>query len=150
MKICLASSAGGHLRELQRAVGKIPEEYDCYWLTLRTEVTEDVMKDKEHVFLTNFQPRKGWTLVVNAVQALWWVLVKRPDVIITTGAGVTVPTVFFAKKLLGAKVIYINTAADVTKPSRTPVWIERYADLFLVQWEEMLRVFPQATCCGVL
>ena len=77
-------------------------------------------------------------------------LVKRPDVIITTGAGVTVPTVFFAKKLLGTKIIFINSAADVTKPSRTPVWIEKYADLFLVQWEDMLKVFPHATCCGVL
>ena len=108
------------------------------------------MKDKEHVFLTNFQPAKKWTLLANSVQALFWVLVKRPDVIITTGAGVTVPTVFFAKKLLRAKVAFINSAADVTKPSRTPVWIEKYADLFLVQWEDMLKVFPCATCCGVL
>ena len=108
------------------------------------------MKDKEHVFLTNFQPAKKWTLVVNCIQAIWWVLIKRPDVIITTGAGVTVPTVFFAKKLLGTKVVFINSAADVTTPSRTPVWIEKYADLFLVQWEDMLEIFPHATCCGVL
>lgn len=108
------------------------------------------MKGKEHVFLVNFQPSKRWTLFVNAFQALFWVLIKRPNVIITTGAGVAVPTVFFAKKLLGAKVVFINSAADVTEPSRTPVWIEKYADLFLVQWEDMLKVFPQATCCGVL
>lgn len=108
------------------------------------------MADKEHVFLINFQPAKKWTLIVNCIQAIWWVLIKRPDVIITTGAGVTVPTVFFAKTLLKTKVIFINSAADVTAPSRTPVWIEKYADLFLVQWEDMMKVFPQATCCGVL
>lgn len=149
-KICLACSAGGHLRELQLAVGGIPEQYHCYWLTLRTKATKAFMTDKEHVFLTNFQPAKKWTLIVNCIQAIWWVIVKRPDVIITTGAGVTVPTVFFAKKLLKTKVIFINSAADVTVPSRTPVWIEKYADLFLVQWEDMLKVFPQAICCGVL
>ena len=28
--------------------------------------------------------------------------------------------------------------------------IEKYADLFLVQWEEMKTIFPNAICCGVL
>ena len=108
------------------------------------------MKDKEHVFLTNFQPAKRWTLFVNCIQALFWVILKRPDAIITTGAGVTVPTVFFAKKLLGTKVIFINSAADVTHASKTPLWIEKYADLFLVQWDEMKNIFPKSISCGIL
>lgn len=149
-KICLACSAGGHLRELQLAIGTIPDDYNCYWLTLKTTSTKAFMKDKEHVFLVNFQPARKWTLLANSVQALFWVLVKRPDVIITTGAGVTVPTVWFAKKLLGTKVVFVNSAADVTNPSRTPVWIEKYADLFLVQWSDLQERFPNAVCCGVL
>lgn len=149
-KICLACSAGGHLRELQLAIGSIPSRWNCYWLTLKTTSTKKFMEDKEHVFLINFQPQRKWTLIANSVQALFWVLVKRPDVIITTGAGVTVPTVLFAKKLLGTKVIFVNSAADVTHASKTPVWIEKYADLFLVQWEEMKAIFPDSICCGVL
>ena len=124
--------------------------YTCYWLTLSTVSTKEFMKDKEHVFLTNLQPAKKWTFVTNAIQALFWVFLKRPTCIITTGAGVCVPTIFFAKKLLGAKIIFINSAADVTHASRTPQWIEKYADLFLVQWEDMLKIFPRAICCGVL
>ncbi len=150
VKICLACSAGGHLRELQLAVGTIPEDWNCYWLTLKTTSTEAFMRDKEHVFLMNFQPSKWWTLILNSLQALFWIFAKRPDVIITTGAGVTVPTIFFAKKLLGAKVIFINSAADVTSASRTPLWVERYADLFLVQWSEMKAIFPEAIYCGTL
>ncbi len=149
-KICLACSAGGHLRELQLAVGSIPDKWDCYWLTLKTTSTKSFMKDKEHVFLTNLQPAKRWTLMANCIQALFWVMVKRPSVIITTGAGVTVPTVFFAKKLLKTKIIFINSAADVTHASKTPIWIEKYADLFLVQWEEMKQIFPNSIYCGVL
>lgn len=149
-KICLACSAGGHLRELQLAVGSIPDKWDCYWLTLKTTSTKAFMKDKEHVFLTNFQPARHWTLIANCIQALFWVMVKRPQVIITTGAGVTVPTVFFAKKLLKTKIIFINSAADVTHASKTPIWIEKYADLFLVQWSEMKKIFPNSICCGVL
>lgn len=62
----------------------------------------------------------------------------------------TVPTIFFAKKLLKTKIIFINSAADVTHASKTPIWIEKYADLFLVQWEDMKQIFPNATCIGVL
>lgn len=149
-RICLASSAGGHLRELQLAIEDIPEKYHCYWLTLSTTSTKVFMKNKEHVFLQNFQPRKPWTLFANAAEALFWVLIKRPTCIITTGAGVCIPTIAFSKRLLGTKVLFINSAADVTKPSKTPVWIEKYADLFLVQWKEMLNVFPNALYCGVL
>lgn len=149
-KICLACSAGGHLRELQLAIGNIPEHWNCYWLTLKTKSTKAFLQNKEHVFLTNFQPAKKWTLIINCIQAIIWVLIKRPDVIITTGAGVTVPTVYFAKKILKTKVIYINSAADVTHASKTPIWIEKYADLFLVQWEEMKKIFPNAIYIGVL
>lgn len=149
-KICLACSGGGHLRELQLAVGSIPQDYDCYWLTLKTPATQAFLSDKEHVFLHNFQPTKMWTLFVNSLQALYWVMVKRPSVIITTGAGVCVPTVFFAKKFLGTKIVFINSAADVTHPSKTPLWIQPYADLFLVQWSELMNVFPNAKHCGVL
>ena len=91
-KICLACSAG-----VQLAIGDIPNNWNCYWLTLKTTSTKAFMKDKEHVFLVNFQPAKKWSLIINCIQAIFWVLIKRPNVIITTGAGVAVPTVFFAK-----------------------------------------------------
>lgn len=96
-KICLACSAGGHLRELQLAIGDIPNNWNCYWLTLKTTSTKAFMKDKEHVFLVNFQPAKKWSLIINCIQAIFWVLIKRPNVIITTGAGVAVPTIFLQK-----------------------------------------------------
>lgn len=70
-QICLACSAGGHLRELQLAVGSIPKEKDCYWLTLKTISTKAFLKDKEHVFLINFQPSRLWTLLINSIQALF-------------------------------------------------------------------------------
>ena len=104
------------------------------------------LTNKEHK-LTNFVTRLN---NIFSKKLLPLIDEFKPDVIITTGAGVTVPTVFFAKKLLGTKVIFVNSAADVTHASKTPVWIERYSDLFLVQWEEMRQLFPNSICCGVL
>lgn len=75
---------------------------------------------------------------------------KTPKCYHNNGSWSSCTTVFFAKKLLKSKVIFINSAADVTHASKTPIWIEKYADLFLVQWEEMKTIFPNAICCGVL
>ncbi|MFI3297744.1 MAG: hypothetical protein R3Y59_08995 [bacterium] len=150
VKICLACSVGGHWRQLQLAVGDIPKERDCYWLTYKTKSTKIGMKSEEHVFLRNFQPHNKWSLIVNCMQSLFWLLVKRPNVIISTGAGVAVPTIYFGKKLFNAKVIYIASAANVTNCSRTPIWAEKYSDAFFIQWEEMKELFPNATHIGVL
>ena len=148
--IFLACSAGGHLTELRRAIGSIEEDYDCCWLTMRTPFNEEFLKGRRHLYLKNLRPGNYWSVVVNALQSIYHVFTKRPKVVITTGAGITIPTVFFAKKLLGSKVVFINSAADVTSASRTPLWIERYADLFLVQWEELKGIFPGAVCTGPL
>lgn len=97
-KICLACSAGGHLRELQLAIGDIPNNWNCYWLTLKTTSTKAFMKDKEHVFLVNFQPAKKWSLIINCIQAIFWVLIKRPNVIITNGSWSSCTYCFLCKK----------------------------------------------------
>ena len=49
-KICLACSAGGHLRELQLAIGAIPEQWDCYWLTLKTTSTKALWQTRNMYF----------------------------------------------------------------------------------------------------
>lgn len=150
VKICLACSPGGHWRQMQLAIGSIPNDYDCYWLTFKIKSTEVAMRNKEHVFLRDVQMHKKWTLIINAIQSLFWLIIKRPNVVISTGAGVAVPTIFFAKKIFNAKVIYITSAANVTDCSRTPIWAEKYSDVFYIQWEEMKTLFPNATYIGVL
>lgn len=108
------------------------------------------MKNEEHVFIKNFQPHSKWSLIVNCIQSIFWLAVKRPNVIISTGAGVAVPTIYFAKKLFGSKIIYIASAANVTTCSRTPIWAEKYSDEFYIQWDEMKEIFPNAINIGVL
>ncbi len=150
VKICLACSPGGHWRQMQLAIGNIPEEYDCYWLTQRTKTTVAAMKDQEHVFVEKFLLVKKWTILVNAIQSLFWLIVKRPDVIISTGAGDTIPTIYLGKKFFKTKIIYITSAANVTESSKAPLWAEKYSDVFCIQWDEMKEIFPKAINIGVL
>ena len=47
-------------------------------------------------------------------------------------------------KIFGSKVIYIETFANTNKKTATGRLIYPIADLFIVQWEEMLKLYPKA------
>lgn len=148
-KICLTSSAGGHLHELLLAIKNI-DISNSYWVMYDSPHVRKFCNDKRHHFVMNTSPTNKLTWMINALQSLWWLIVERPDVIISTGAGVSFPTMWLGKKLFKTKVIYIASAADVTSPARTPFMAYPIADLFLVQWPEMTRIFPNAKYIGTL
>lgn len=97
-KICLACSAGGHLRELQLAIGDIPNNWNCYWLTLKTTSTKAFMKDKEHVFLVNFQPAKKWSLIINCISGHILGINKTPKCNHNNGSRSSCTYCFLCKK----------------------------------------------------
>lgn len=74
---------------------------------------------------------------------------ENPDYVITTGALIAYPFCVLAKRKK-KKVIYIESFARVYQPSLTGKLVHRYADLFFVQWEDMLEIFPDATLGGGL
>ena len=78
----------------------------------------------------------------------WKVLHKEhPDLIISSGAAVAVPF-FYIGKLMGAKLIYIEVFDRIDKPTMTGKMVYPIADRFIVQWEEMKKVYPKAINLG--
>ena len=77
------------------------------------------------------------------------VLRARPDAVLTTGPGVAVPVCAIAK-LLGARIIYVESFSRVRRLSLTGRLLSRLADLFFVQWEELRAFVPQAVYAGRL
>ena len=51
-------------------------------------------------------------------------------------------------KILGSKIIYIETFANIHTKTATGRLIYPIADLFIVQWESMLKVYPKAVYGG--
>ena len=47
-------------------------------------------------------------------------------------------------KIFGSKIIYIETFANRNKKTATGRLLYPIADLFIVQWEEMLKLYPKA------
>ena len=80
-------------------------------------------------------------------QSLKIMLEEKPDCIISTGALATFPICVLGK-LMGKKVIYIESFARVDEPSLTGKLMYHVADLFIVQWKEMMEFYPNAVYGG--
>ena len=72
---------------------------------------------------------------------------ERPDVIISSGAAVAVPF-FYLGKLMGAKTVYIEVFDRIDKNTLTGKLVYNVTDKFIVQWDEMKKVYPKAVNLG--
>lgn len=147
-KICLIASAGGHLEQI-RQLKAVIAAYDTYYVVPRVKSTEkmrqkkylvdDMLRTNKVIFILRF--------VKMCFQQLWIFLKERPDVVLTTGAGVAIPTCLIAK-VFGKKIIYIESFARINTPNKTGRLIYKFADLFIVQWESLLKYYPKAVYGG--
>lgn len=139
-RTCLAYSAGGHFAELMRAVDGI-RFADCFHVTFRSErfSTNDGVR---RYFLCHPRRRILRTLW-NALQAMGVLIRERPAIIISTGADVAVPVLILGKLLFRARVIFIESAGDIT-PTLSGRLVYPFSDLFIVQWPDKLHRFPRA------
>ena len=85
--------------------------------------------------------------VARKIIAAYYYIKIRPKVIITTGTHTAGPMCCIGK-LLGSKVIYIETLANSKTKTATGRLIYHIADLFIVQWEDMLKLYPKAKYGG--
>ena len=115
IKICCISSHGGHLHELTRAVRNVRGEK--YWVTYKTPHTSALLADRKHYFIID-PVTSIWKFIINGLQSLIHMVKERPSVIISTGAGMTVPTMILAKYLFRSKIIFIESAAAVVEQKK--------------------------------
>ena len=60
-----------------------------------------------------------------------------------------IPICIYAK-LFGKKIIYIESMARINSPSATGKLVYKFADLFIIQWEELRKFYPKAVYGGVI
>ena len=78
---------------------------------------------------------------------LFWKI--KPKYIVTTGTHTAGPMCYIGK-LFGSKIIYIETFANRNRKTATGRLIYPIADLFVVQWKEMLEIYPKAVYGGAI
>lgn len=138
MKICIASSAGGHITELLQ-INDVWKDYRHFYIIVEREDTEGFDRNGKMYFVDD-TGRSVVSSIKNLYQSLKIILKERPDVIITTGAGAALPACFWAK-LLGAKLIFIESFCRLDKASLSGRLVYPFADLFLVQWKKLLKLY---------
>jgi UDP-N-acetylglucosamine:LPS N-acetylglucosamine transferase len=71
----------------------------------------------------------------------------RPAAIVTTGAGVAVPFAWVGR-LLGARVVYVESVTRIDAPSLSLRLVRPVAECVYVQWPELLRAVPGGRFAG--
>ncbi len=146
IKVCLVGSSGGHLTHLYM-LKPFWENKDRFWVTFDKEDARSVLENERMIpcyYPTN-RSIKG--LIINTVLAFRVLKKERPDLVISTGAAVAVPF-FYVGKLYGAKCIYIEVFDRIDKPTLTGKMVYPVTDRFIVEWEEMKKVYPGAINLG--
>ena len=114
------------------------EGRDYFFVTFKS----DYSRHLERAYLIEYKLgyiRERLTWLKTVFIALRILLKERPQVVISTGGGEIAIPFCYIGKLLGAKVIFIETLARVTTRSAAGKLIYPLADLFLVQWETLLK-----------
>ena len=145
-KVIVLGAGGGHLTEALMAIEGV--SMDRTIATFCLSHTRDSLKD-EKVFCLIDPHGNLLKYSFNFLQSFILLLKVRPSYIINTGGGMTIATSLLGK-LFGAKLIYIESGARVTTPSKTGKLLYKYADMFIVQWKPLLKHFPNAIYGGVL
>ncbi|MCR5775070.1 MAG: UDP-N-acetylglucosamine--LPS N-acetylglucosamine transferase [Lachnospiraceae bacterium] len=146
MKVCLTGSSGGHLTHLYM-LKPFWEKHDRFWVTFDKEDARSLLKD-EQMYTCYFPSNRSIKgLLINTRKA-WKILRKeRPDIIISTGAAVSVPF-FYIGKLFGIKTVYVEIFDRIDSPTLAGKMCYPVTDVFVVQWEEMKKVYPKAINLG--
>jgi UDP-N-acetylglucosamine:LPS N-acetylglucosamine transferase len=148
LKICLAASAGGHLTQLRKVVGGW-DGHSTFWITT-ADVVGGVRAGMGRVYVVGECNREHPLRVLGVLARCIGILVReRPDVVISTGAAPGCLACFLGR-LLGAKVVWLDSITNVDCLSLSGRLIRPFADLFLVQWPDLARRYRGTECVGAV
>ena len=151
-KALFISSTGGHFSEMMM-LKPMFEKFDYHIITEKTNSTKSLknVHGKKINFLVygtkDHKISYPFKLVYNILKSLVLFIKIKPDIVITTGTHTAVPMCYIAH-LFKKKVVFIETYANVTTKTLSGKLVYKIADLFVVQWEEMKKLYPKAVCLG--
>ena len=148
LRICLAASGGGHLTELL-AISDSYSRYETFCITTVPAVQGN-LQEFGHVYVVGECNRNSPLRVLKVFGLCARIIFQnRPDVVISTGAAPGCIVCFFGK-ILGARIIWLDSIANVDKISLSGRMVRYIADLFLVQWPELASKYKHVEYAGTV
>lgn len=146
MKVCFVTSSGGHLTHLIQ-LKEWWKDKERFWVTFDKEDSRSILKNERKYWCYFPTNRNIKNLIKNTFLAMKILVKEKPDLIVSTGAGVAIPF-FYLGKLFGAKVVYIEVYDRIDKATITGKMVYPISDLFVLQWEEQKRFYPKGEVLG--
>lgn len=123
------------------------KDKDRFWVTFDKEDARSILAN-EKMYSCYYPTNRNIKNLIKNTFLAWKILrLEKPDLIISSGAAVAVPF-FYLGKIFGAKLIYIEVFDRIDKPTVTGKLVYPVADRFIVEWEEMKQVYPNAINLG--
>jgi beta-1,4-N-acetylglucosaminyltransferase len=144
----LVASNGGHLLQLSQLRDNWAAD-ERHWVTFDKPDARSMLAGESVTYAHHPTNRNIPNLLRNLRLAYRLLRRLRPRAVVTTGAGVAVPFCWLGR-LMGVRVVYIESFARVNDPSLTGRLVHPVAHRFFVQWPGMLRHFPKAEYRGGL
>jgi hypothetical protein len=148
LKAMLVASSGGHLLQLHR-LKPWWERLDRVWVTFDKPDSRSLLAGEDVRWAYHPTTRNAVNLVRNL--GLAWRLLRRyrPDIVVSTGAGVAFPF-FLLARLLRIKTVYVEVYDRIDVPTLTGRLCYPLASRFLLQWEAQKRFYPRGEVIGRL
>lgn len=155
MKIMIILGGGGHTAQLLKLIERFGNNYDYEYV-----IDEDdrISKNKISYPGTVFTAKKTRGIkefilisivrnLIAIIPALTLLKKSKSTTIISCGPNFAMPIILVGK-ILGKKIIFIESWSRIYKKSLSGRFAYFIADKFFVQWPEMKKLYPRAIYAG--
>ncbi len=146
LDLLLVGSSGGHLAQLI-ALQPWSRGHNRRWVCFDTPDALSLLRGEDVVWAHHPTTRNLGNLVRNTRLAWRELRRHRPDVVVSTGAGVAVPF-FVLARLRGIPTVYLEVYDRLDTATLTGRLCRPFTSAMLVQWQEQRALYRGASVVG--
>lgn len=138
INIFIVASAGGHLQEILN-FKNLYRGCNISYVTFYTPALNSFAIENEVFFVKD--PARGFIqLMGNFISSYLIIIQKRPDLVLSTGAGVALPFLILSK-IFRIPIIYFESKCQISKLTKTGSIVRFFADYIFVQNEWLSKKY---------
>ena len=156
-KLMVILGGGGHTEQMIKLLEQLGSRFEYLYVIPKDDIVSPskirikgkVYRIKRATYPMGSMFSKIYGSAINFFQSFSLCLRERPYAILSSGPGTAV-FISIIGKLLGSKIIFVESWSRVNRPSTSGKIIYKFADLFFVQWENLKKIYPRSKFAGRL
>ena len=147
--------SGGHTKQMIELSKDLKENINYFYLIQNDDELSEkkiiypgkIIKIKRNAGFNSSKFKIYFFTFISFFKAIKIIKKNKIQVIISAGPGISIPF-FYAGKILGKKLVFIESWSRISKKSISGKLIYPISDLFFVQWKDNLKNYPKALFRG--